>query len=610
MVVGLLGIWKAAAAYVPLDPTYPNERLRLIVKDAEIRFVVTETQLAGRFSGEPCLQVINLDKEWHSIARHSTENIQAQLTPDHAAYVIYTSGSTGKPKGVVVTHRSLHNLFNAVDEHLHFNASDVWTMFHSYAFDFSVWEIWGALIYRGRLVIVPYFVARTPEDFCNLVYTEGVTILSQTPSAFQHFITAHEAVTLGRELKLRAVIFGGEKLEFQGLEKWFARHGDDMPLMINMYGITETTVHTTYQRVTRQNLGSGSLIGGPLANIRVYVLNGQLQPVPIGVLGELYVGGEGVARGYLNLPGLTAERFIPDPFAQAGSRMYRTGDLARWNPDGNLEFSGRADQQVKIRGFRIELGEIEAALRESPEVAQAVVIARENENGEKRLLGYVVPSAVATIDPALLRHRLAQELPDYMVPAAIMQLDKLPLTVNGKLDSKALPNPEFQAAKTYQAPRTIQEQTLCSLFNEVLGLEHVGINDNFFEIGGHSLLAIRLVSRIRATFGLELSIRNLFEAPTVAGLGAQMAMPILANPHEVILPIRTSGSRLPLFCIHPGLGLSSGYSALIQHIDPSQPIYGVQARGLNDSDPLPVSIAEMASEYLAQIRNLQPRSEE
>jgi nonribosomal peptide synthetase DhbF len=608
MIIGLLGIWKAAGAYVPLEPAYPDDRLKLIVKDAEMRFLVTGEQLAVRFSDQPSLQLIVLDRDWEAIAQQSPENIQAQLTPDHAAYVIYTSGSTGKPKGVVVTHRSLHNLFNAVDENLHFNSSDVWTMFHSYAFDFSVWEIWGALIYGGRLVIVPYLVARTPEEFCHLVYQEGVTILSQTPSAFQHFMRADEALNLEKKLKLRAVIFGGEMLEFQGLERWFVRYGDDSPQMINMYGITETTIHTTYQKVMRKNLveSSGSLIGGPLANIRIYVLNEYLQPAPVGVLGELYIGGEGVARGYLNLPGLTAERFVPDPFAQTGSRMYKTGDLARWNRDGNLEFGGRADKQVKIRGFRIELGEIEAALLEYQEVAQAVVIAREGKNGEKQLLAYVVSSPEAMFDPAFLRHGLARVLPDYMVPAAIVQLDKVPLTVNGKVDSKALPNPEFQASKSYRAPRTGREETLCSLFNEVLGLEQVGINDNFFEIGGHSLLAIRLVSRIRAMLGLELSIRNLFEAPTVAGLAARMANPILADPHEVILPIRTSGRRLPLFCVHPGLGLSSGYSALIQHIDSSRPIYGVQARGLNESGPLPVSIAQMASEYLVQIRKIQP----
>lgn len=607
MVIGLLGIWKAGGAYVPLEPTYPDERLHLIMKDAGIRFLVTGQRLVDGNSDES-LQVVDLDKDREAIAQQSPENIQAHLSPDHAAYVIYTSGSTGRPKGVVVTHRSLHNLFNAIGENLHFTPNDVWTMFHSYAFDFSVWEIWGALIHGGRLVIVPYIVARAPEEFCDLVYKEGVTILSQTPSAFQYFVRAHEALDLRKKLKLRAVIFGGEMLEFQGLERWFAHYGDGLPQMINMYGITETTVHTTYQRVTRQDLEcSSSLIGGPLANVRIYVLNEYLQPAPVGVLGELYVGGEGVARGYLNLPSLTAERFAPDPFAQQpGSRMYKTGDLARWTRGGNLEFGGRADQQVKIRGYRIELGEIEAALRENPEVAQAVVIARTGSNGEKQLLGYVVPSPQATIDPAYLRRRVARVLPDYMVPAAIVQLDKVPLTVNGKVDFRALPDPEFQPSTGYRAPRTIEERTLCSLFNEVLGLKQVGIDDNFFEIGGHSLLAIRLVSRIRATFGLELSIRNLFEAPTVAGLAARLTNPVLADPYEMILPIRISGSRLPLFCIHAALGLSSCYSALIQHIDSSQPIYGVQARGLNHPGPLPGSLVEMASEYLVHIRKLQP----
>jgi nonribosomal peptide synthetase DhbF len=608
MVIGLLGIWKAGGAYVPLEPTYPDERVNLIMQDAEIRFLVTGRRLVDQNRDES-LQVIDLDKAREAIAQQSTENIQAQLTPDHAAYVIYTSGSTGKPKGVVVTHRTLHNLFNAVDENLRFNSSDVWTMFHSYAFDFSVWEIWGALIHGGRLVIVPYLVARAPEEFCDLVYREGVTILSQTPSAFQYFMRAHEALDLRNKLKLRAVIFGGEMLEFQGLERWFAHYGDGLPQMINMYGITETTVHTTYQRVTRKDLveGSGSLIGGPLANVRIYVLNEYLQPAPLGVLGELYVGGAGVARGYLNLPGLTAQRFVPDPFArQPGSRMYKTGDLARWTRDGNLEFGGRADQQVKIRGFRIELGEIEAALRGHPEVAQAVVIARTASNGEKQLLGYVVPSPQATVDPSSLRHRVARVLPDYMVPAAIVQLDKVPLTVNGKVDFKALPDPEFQPSKGYRAPRTVEEKTLCSLFDEVLGLKQVGIDDNFFEIGGHSLLAIRLVGRIRATFSMELSIRNLFEAPTVAGLAARLSNPVLADPYEMLLPIRISGSHAPLFCIHAALGLSSCYSGLIKHIDSSRPIYGVQARGLNHPGPLPASLVEMASEYLVHIRKLQP----
>jgi nonribosomal peptide synthetase DhbF len=607
MVIGLLGILKAGGAYVPLEPAYPDDRLKMILKDAEVQFLAIGEHLAKRFSDQSVCR-IDMDRDWEAIAQQSPENLLSQARPDNAAYVIYTSGSTGKPKGVTVTHRNLHNLFNAVDENLRFSQGDVWTMFHSYSFDFSAWEIWGALIYGGRLVIVPYLVARTPEEFCELVYKEGVTILSQTPSAFQHFITANELVGGGKKLNLRAVVFGGEMLDFQGLQRWFARYGDDRPQMINMYGITETTVHTTYHRVTRENLAgpSGSLIGGPLANIRIYVLNEHLQPAPVGVLGELYVAGEGVARGYLNLPQFTAARFVADPFAGLGTRMYRSGDLARWTKDGNLEFSGRADQQVKIRGFRIEPGEIEAALREFPEVAQAVVIAREGASHEKQLLGYVVPSPGAVIDPIALRHELARRMPDYMVPSVIMQTVSIPLTTNGKLDRRALPTPEFQPSQHARAPRTAHEETLCSLFKEVLGLDQVGIDDNFFEIGGHSLLAMRLVSRIRTMLGNELSIRNLFEAPTVAGLADRIAKPVLSDPYEIILPIKASGSRLPLFCIHPALGLSSGYSALIRHIDAAWPIYGVQARGLSHAGHLPGSIMEMAREYLAHIRRVQP----
>jgi nonribosomal peptide synthetase DhbF len=607
MVIGLLGILKAGGAYVPIDPSYPDERLKLMVQDSEIRLLITEERLAERCS-DGSVELICLDRDWQIISARSTESLQSQVEPDNAAYVIYTSGSTGRPKGVIATHRSLHNLFNAVDENLHFSGDDVWSMFHSYSFDFSVWEIWGALIYGGKLVIVPYLVARTPEQFFELVCEEGVTILSQTPSGFRYFIRADEEAGPGSKLNLRAVIFGGEALDFQSLKGWAERHGDESPQLINMYGITETTVHTTYKRVASQNLEepSGSLIGSPLANMHVYVLSKHLQPVTVGVIGELYVGGKGLARGYLNLATLTAERFVANPFGEPGTRMYRTGDLALWREDGSLEFMGRADQQVKIRGFRIEPGEIEAVLEAEPEVAQSAVLAREGMTGDKHLTAYVVPASGQSIDPVALREQLTRRLPDYMVPAAIVELTALPLTPNGKLDRRALPEPEFQAVEDYRPPRTEQEEILCELFAEVLGLERVGLDDGFFTLGGHSLLAMRLVGRIRAVLGVELSIRTLFEAPTVAGLAQRILESGRTDPYEIIIPIRPFGNRPPLFCIHPAVGLSSGYSALIPFVDAKHPIYGLQARGLSRPAQLPNSIGEMASEYLAHIRAVQP----
>ncbi|WP_031102350.1 non-ribosomal peptide synthetase, partial [Streptomyces sp. NRRL WC-3723] len=474
-----------------------------------------------------------------------SDNPVHALAPDHPAYVIYTSGSTGRPKGVVVAHRNVVRLFDATRKWFGFGPDDVWTLFHSYAFDFSVWELWGALLHGGRLVVVPYEVSRTPDAFLDLLADHGVTVLNQTPSAFYQLAQADaDASSPGRELALRIVVFGGEALQPSRLADWYRCHPDDTPALINMYGITETTVHVTYQPLTRERAtaAAASVIGVGIPDLRTYVLGPGLELVAPGVVGELYVAGAGVARGYLGKPGMTAERFVADPYAsEPGTRMYRTGDLVRWNDDGELEFVGRADHQVKIRGFRIEPGEIENVLTDHPDVAEAAVVVREEPSGDARLVAYVV--ARGALRDGDVRDFARERLPDYMVPAAVVTLDRMPLTVNGKLDKGALPEPDFTVTRSGREARTPQEQIVCDLFAQVLGLPWVGVEDDFFDLGGHSLLATRLIARIRGAFGAELELRALFDGPTPAAVAARLDT---AGPARPPLATRERPSALPL----------------------------------------------------------------
>ncbi|MEC0598958.1 non-ribosomal peptide synthetase DhbF [Bacillus spizizenii] len=615
MAVGLLAVLKAGAAYLPLDPDYPADRIAFMLEDAQPAFIMTNTKAAENIPPTENVPRIVLDdpelaeklNTYPAENPSNTDRIQP-LSPLNTAYVIYTSGSTGVPKGVMIPHQNVTRLFAATDHWFHFSSDDIWTMFHSYAFDFSVWEIWGPLLHGGRLVIVSHHVSRSPEAFLRLLVKEGVTVLNQTPSAFYQLMQAErEQSDLGQALSLRYVIFGGEALELSRLEDWYNRHPENRPQLINMYGITETTVHVSYIELDRSMaaLRANSLIGCGIPDLGVYVLDERLQPVPPGVAGELYVSGAGLARGYLGRAGLTAERFIADPFGPPGTRMYRTGDVARLRADGSLDYVGRADHQVKIRGFRIELGEIEAALVQHSRLEDAAVIVREDQPGDKRLAAYVIPSLEDTIDTAELRKYAAERLPDYMVPSAFVTMKELPLTPNGKLDRKALPAPEL--AVTGRGPRTPQEEILCDLFMEVLHLPRVGIDDRFFDLGGHSLLAVQLMSRIREALGVELSIGNLFEAPTVAGLAERLEMGSSQSALDVLLPLRTSGDKLPLFCVHPAGGLSWCYAGLMTNIGTDYPIYGLQARGIGQREELPKTLDDMAADYIEQIRTVQPK---
>ncbi|MEC2400383.1 non-ribosomal peptide synthetase DhbF [Bacillus subtilis] len=616
MAVGLLAVLKAGAAYLPLDPDYPADRIAFMLKDAKPAFIMTNTKAANHIPPVENVPKIVLDDpelaeklNTYPAGNPKNKDRTQPLSPLNTAYVIYTSGSTGVPKGVMIPHQNVTRLFAATEHWFRFSSDDIWTMFHSYAFDFSVWEIWGPLLHGGRLVIVPHHVSRSPEAFLRLLVKEGVTVLNQTPSAFYQFMQAErEQPDLGQALSLRYVIFGGEALELSRLEDWYNRHPENRPQLINMYGITETTVHVSYIELDRSMaaLRANSLIGCGIPDLGVYVLDERLQPVPPGVAGELYVSGAGLARGYLGRPGLTSERFIADPFGPPGTRMYRTGDVARLRADGSLDYVGRADHQVKIRGFRIELGEIEAALVQHPQLEDAAVIVREDQPGDKRLAAYVIPSE-ETFDTAELRKYAAERLPDYMVPAAFMTMKELPLTPNGKLDRKALPAPDFAAAVTGRGPRTPQEEILCDLFMEVLHLPRVGIDDRFFDLGGHSLLAVQLMSRIREALGVELSIGNLFEAPTVAGLAERLEMGSSQSALDVLLPLRTSGDKPPLFCVHPAGGLSWCYAGLMTNIGTDYPIYGLQARGIGQREELPKTLDDMAADYIKQIRTVQPK---
>jgi amino acid adenylation domain-containing protein len=532
MIVGILGILKAGGAYVPLDPEYPQERLNFMLEDSQVKVLVTQAKLVESIPQHQA-QLICLDTDWEKIAQNITSNPESGVKPDNLTYIIYTSGSTGKPKGVLVNHANVVRLFAATDSWYHFNYQDVWTLFHSYAFDFSVWEMWGALLYGGRLVIVPYLVTRSPESFYELLCQEKVTILNQTPTAFRQLIQAEESVKgdispllreVGKDsvtetdLSLRLVIFGGESLEINSLQPWFDRHGDQLPQLVNMYGITETTVHVTYRPLSMADVNStASVIGRPLPDLQVYLLDQYLQPVPVGVPGEMYVGGAGVAKGYLNRPELTTERFISSPFEHS-NKLYKTGDLARYWPNGELEYLGRIDNQVKIRGFRIELGEIEALLASHPQIWETVVLVWDDTAGDKRLVAYIVPQPEITIIIDEIRQFLKAKLPDYMVPNAFVILEALPLTTNGKIDRRALPPPNLDISDKYVAPSTPIEEILVNIWSEVLKVEKVGINDNFFELGGHSLLATQLVAQIRDRLKIELPLRQLFNTATLAEL--------------------------------------------------------------------------------------------
>ncbi|MEW2167700.1 non-ribosomal peptide synthase/polyketide synthase [Streptomyces sp. NPDC007084] len=554
LVVAVLAVLKTGAAYLPIDPALPAERVAALLDDAAPVALVTTTQAPGT-SAVPVLRLddpevrADLDRR----PAHGPAGPGHRPLPESPAYAIYTSGSTGRPKGVVIPHANVVRLFTRTRDWFRFDHTDVWTLFHSYAFDFSVWELWGPLLHGGRLVVVPDDTARSPEDFLRLLADEQVTVLNQTPSAFYPLIRADaEHTEVGGRLALRTVVFGGEALDVSRLADWYLRHPDTAPRLVNMYGITETTVHVTYAPLDRARAGAGgaSPIGTAIPDLRAHVLDDTLNPAPPGAVGELYVAGEGLARGYLGRPGLTASRFLADPFGRPGTRMYRTGDRARRRADGTLEYLGRADQQVKIRGYRIEPGEIEAALHAHAGVGAAAVGVYEDTGGTRRLVAHVVRTGGVPPSAAELRAHLQRTLPSHMVPAAYVPMDALPLTVNGKLDRRALPAPrpaDLAAGGDREAPHTPAERLVAAAWADVLDAGEVGADDDFFALGGDSILAVRVVSRLRAAFGTDVSPRLLFTHPTLSELAAALGDPSGApsTPADTV-PVAAPDAPAPL----------------------------------------------------------------
>ncbi|NBE56430.1 non-ribosomal peptide synthetase [Streptomyces boluensis] len=597
LVVTLLAVAKAGGAYLPLDPDYPAERLAYMVEDAQPAVVVADT--AARVPAGVDVPAVVL--EHLDTSEQLGVNPGRPLTPQHPAYVIYTSGSTGRPKGVVVPHGAIDNRLRWMQAEYPLGPGDRVLQKTPSGFDVSVWEFFWALRVGATIVMAEPGGHKDPAYLARTIAEQSVTTCHFVPSMLQVFLAEPGAADC---TGLRRVFCSGEALPRETVQE-FGRTLPEVELH-NLYGPTEAAVDVTYHPCdTRPSVTGPVPIGKPVWNTRSYVLDAALQPCPPGVPGELHLAGVQLATEYLGRPALTASRFVADPYGPAGSRMYRTGDLARWTEHGEIEYLGRTDHQVKLRGLRIELGEIETELAACEGITGACVLVREDRPGDQRLVGYV--TGPADLDVTAVRDRLARTLPDYMVPGALLVLDDFPLSPNGKLDRKALPAPAQAATGAGRAPRDPREETLTRLFAEVLGRDQVGVEDSFFELGGTSLLAARLVRRVRDTLGTELAIGALFQAPTPAALAGRLDSG-LGNDAvlRTLLPLRATGRRTPLFVFHPAGGISWCYSGLLSRLDPDQPVYGLQARGLLGEGELPATMEEMAAAYVEELRAVQP----
>jgi amino acid adenylation domain-containing protein len=598
MLVALLATLKAGAAYVPLDPAYPKERLNYILKDAGVAALLTEQRLLGS-TLEHSAPIICLDGEWDQVASQSPQKLVAASAPDNLAYVIYTSGSTGNPRGVQIPHRAIVNFIESMRYEPGCNRQETLLAVTTLSFDIAALELFLPLAVGGRLVIASRELASDGAQLAEALDKYGVTMMQATPATWRSMIDAGWQGSKGLK-----VLCGGEALPRDLADQLLERSGE----LWNMYGPTETTVWSTLYRV---EAGSGPVsIGRPIANTQIYLVDTNLQPVPVGVAGELCIGGDGVARGYFGRPELTADKFIPDPFSQApGQRLYRTGDAARYLDDGRIEYVGRLDFQMKVRGFRIEAGEIESVLARHPAVSESAVITREDAPGDQQLVAYLVAHGDAEPAAGELRSFLKQTLPDYMIPSRFVAMQKLPLTPNGKVDRRALPAPSSLTADiglTYIAPRSLLEHKLAHIWEEIFNLRPIGVTDNFFDLGGHSLLAVRVMAQVHKQLGQRLPLSLLFEATTIEKLAAallQQTEPAVTRP---LVAIQPEGDQRPFFCVHPIGGQVLVYQQLARCLGSEQPFYALQAPEFTDIGAAYISIEEMAAHYIQAIREVQP----
>jgi amino acid adenylation domain-containing protein len=607
LMIALLGVLKAGGACMPLDPDYPRERLAYMLEDSGAPVLITQPGLLSEL-GNIKSEVVLLEPGLRILEGQSRENLPSSATPENLAYVIYTSGSTGKPRGVLLTHRGLVNHNTAAIKLYGIESNDRVLQFASISFDIAIEETWPTWI-AGATLVIRNAQMMGGSEFLRWIRQQQMTVLN-LPTAYWHELVrelAESGYTVPESLRM--VIVGGEKASSAAYNSWF-KAGGNRSRWVNTYGPTEASViATSYEPDRSQPVPENLPIGRPIANTEIHILDANLQPVPIGTPGELHIGGPGLARGYLNRPEMTEQKFISNPFkSDAGARLYKTGDSARFLPDGQIEFIGRVDFQVKIRGYRIEPGEIEAALEKCPGVRECVVIARE-ESGEKRLVAYVVAALDRVPAATELRDILKQELPEYMVPADLMFLTALPLTVNGKVDRKALPAPQSVSVSDESevaAPRDAVESQMVKIWEQVLGKKPIGIRDNFFELGGHSLLAVRLMGRVEKVFGKELPLTSLVQAPTVEKFTELVRQDGSEEMWASIVPLQADGSKPPFFFVHGLGGTVLRFHELARHMVPDQPFYGIQAVGLNGKETCLSCVEDMTDHYTEQLVGVQP----
>ncbi|MGB7710574.1 MAG: amino acid adenylation domain-containing protein [Microcoleus sp.] len=605
MIIGLLGILKAGGAYVPLDPNYPAERLSYMLTNSKVDVLLTQQDLLSSLPSTPA-QIVCLDKDWELIEQYSTENLSTEVSSENLAYVIYTSGSTGQPKGVMIEHRSLVKAYWGWEKAYQLKSTTTCHLqLANFSFDVFTGDWVRALCSGAKLVLCSSEIRTDPAQLYSLMRYQKVDFAEFVPALIRPLVEYLEQNQ--QLLDFMQILIVGSDIWYMGEYRTLVNYCGSDSRVINSYGITECTIDSTFFEDKKNSIPEQALvpIGRPMSNTKIYILDQQLQPVPIGVIGELYIGGDGLARGYLNRPELTQEKFIANPF-QTGERIYKTGDIARYLNDGNIEYLDRIDNQVKIRGFRIELGEIEAVINTHPQIQQTVAIAREDIPGNKRLVAYIVTED-ELLNTNQLREYLKQKLPEYMLPSAFMFLKNLPLTPNGKIDRKALPAPDLDLSTQGELilPRDTRELKLAQIWSDLLGINSIGVTNNFFELGGHSLLAVSLMAQIQKQFHKKLSLATLFQNSTIEEIAHLLRLETDALDWSVLVPIKYKGNKPPLFCIHPSGGNVLCYQDLAYQLDLDQPVYGLQSFGLNPENQPHTSIEQMASYYIQAIQTVQ-----